>query len=347
MKRDYIYQDTTGKFKLMQNAQRIGGFVAGDQGIVPSERVLPEQRFAHQPIFRRPPEELVATTYYLQYRDFVIATEDTGKKFNGDPLSPVLKVKGLVSYQEPTPEAKILADKFVQGDVWDNPGYFTEAELITLATYYLNGIGYVVQYDPNPSVASPRIFKRRDFYAYQDLQPPDYNQISVWIGDQAGRFSLKNTHEVIPLTEFIQKIHFLYQDGNIYGIVVGKGDGLYYVYTASSLDGPWAQTNIIDLSTANGRQALVDLLQKDCGRILRQFGVLGSTPTFPVSIPGVTVGKTGEWVGLWAVISSTSGPSYVCRLKKVSGGIELEQAHVKLKFKNGGIKSFPGTNSDW
>lgn len=63
MKKDYVYQDK-GQFKLLQNAKRIGGFYAGDQGIVPAERVLPEQRFAHQPIFRRPPEEKVTTFSY-------------------------------------------------------------------------------------------------------------------------------------------------------------------------------------------------------------------------------------------------------------------------------------------
>lgn len=296
----------------------------------------------------------MATTYYLQYRDFVIATEDTGKKFNGDPLSPVLKVKGLVSYQEPTPEAKILADKFVQGDVWDNPGYFTQAELVILATYYLNNIGYVYwdgsQYHPNPSVATPIVFKKHGFYIYQDLQPPDYNQLFAWSGDQAGRFSLKNTHEVISFGQWVQGIFFLYQDGDTFGMVVLKGTvNWFYIYTANSLEGPWTETNLIKTTEPGGDVALVTLLQKDCRRLLRQFGVLGSNPTFPVFIPGITMGKTGEWVALWGVISSSSiiGSKHLCRMTKKSGGIELEQAHIKLKFKNGQIKSFPGISSDW
>ena len=355
MKKDYVYQDK-GQYRLLQNAKRIGDFMTSDYGFVPIERILPEQRFAHQPILRRPPEEEVATTYYLQYRDFVIATEDTGKKFNGDPLSPVLKVKGLVSYQEPTPEARTLADKFVQGDVWDNPGYFTQVELITLATYYLNNIGYVYwdgsQYHPNPSVLTPIFFKRHGFYTYQDLQPPDYNQLFIWAGDQAGRFSLKNTHEVISFGQWVPGISFLSQDGNTFGMAILKGTvGWYYIYTADSLDGPWTETNIIKVTPdyPGGDVALVALLQKDCGHLLRLFGVLDLNPTFPVFVPGVTVGKTGEWVGLWGVALSFTTPTkkYVCRMKKKSGGIELEEANVKLRFKNGKIKSFPGPSSDW
>lgn len=70
MKKDYIYQDKDGQYKLLQNATRIGGFVAGDGGTVPSERALPEQRFAHQPIFRRPPEEQVTVFSYIHNRLF-------------------------------------------------------------------------------------------------------------------------------------------------------------------------------------------------------------------------------------------------------------------------------------
>ncbi|MDO8137239.1 MAG: hypothetical protein Q6354_06320 [Candidatus Brocadiales bacterium] len=352
MRKDYIYQDK-GQFNIMYNAHKIGGFLVSDQDVIPDERVLPERRFAHQPIFRRPTEELVATTYYLQYRDFVIATEDTGKRFNGDPLSPVLRVKGLVAYAEPTPEAKALADKFVQGDVWDDPGYFTQAELITLATYYLN---WWVAWDgiqqPASSIVESRLFKKYWFCLY-NVYTPDVT-LAVYAGKQLGRFSLKDLHEIISWQgHWIQKIHFLYQDGDTFGLVVGEGNsGQYHIYTANSLDGPWTETGFIDATPNNpgGDVALVALLQKDCGRLLRQFGVLGTIPlTFPVSIPGITVGKTGEWVGLWAVTLSFNdlGPTYVCRMTKKSGGIELERAYIKLKFKNGEIKSFPGTSSDW
>jgi len=355
MKKDYIYQDK-GQYKLLQNATRIGGFYAGDQGIVPSERVLPEQRFAHQPIFRRPPEELVATTYYLQYRDFVIATEDTGKKFNGDSLSPVLKVKGLVAYQEPTPEAKTLADKFVQGDVWDNPGYFTQVELVILATYYLNDIGFVwlPLPQPNPSIAQPRFFKKRGFYVHQTAIEVDYI-LAIWSGEQVGKLALKNVHEVIPWqNHWIQGIYFLYQDGDTFGMVVYKGaQGWYYIYTANSIDGPWTQTGVYENDPTAPQSFLALLQQKDCRRLLRTVGVynpnIDPSITFPLFIPGVTMGKTGELVGLWVVtpVSFSDRPSYVCRMTKKSGGIELEQLTVKLKFRNGQIKSFPGINSDW
>ncbi|MDI6761045.1 MAG: hypothetical protein QMD05_09480 [Candidatus Brocadiaceae bacterium] len=63
MRKDYIYQDK-GQFRLLQNATRLGNFMTADYGFVPIEQVLPEQRFAHQPIFRRPPEEMVKVFSY-------------------------------------------------------------------------------------------------------------------------------------------------------------------------------------------------------------------------------------------------------------------------------------------
>ncbi|OHB93307.1 MAG: hypothetical protein A3E19_02535 [Planctomycetes bacterium RIFCSPHIGHO2_12_FULL_52_36] len=64
MKKDYIYHDK-GQYRLLQNAKRLGNFMVADKGFVPIEQVLPEQRFAHQPIFRRPPEELVTVFSYI------------------------------------------------------------------------------------------------------------------------------------------------------------------------------------------------------------------------------------------------------------------------------------------
>lgn len=74
MKRDFIVEDK-GQFKLLQNARKIGGFMVGELGVVPLEKVLPPQRFAHQPIsplavMEERPEKVYT---YFHWRGYILA----------------------------------------------------------------------------------------------------------------------------------------------------------------------------------------------------------------------------------------------------------------------------------
>ncbi|HHT9120346.1 MAG TPA: hypothetical protein ACFYD3_07375 [Candidatus Hypogeohydataceae bacterium YC41] len=80
MKKDFIIEDRTPggatAFKLLQNATRIGGFAVGDAGVVPTERVLPEQRFPHQPLFPQAIMETPKKVYaYFHRRGYILAAD--------------------------------------------------------------------------------------------------------------------------------------------------------------------------------------------------------------------------------------------------------------------------------
>lgn len=247
MKKDYIYQDKDGQFKLMQNATRIGGFVVGDGGIVPSERVLPEQRFAHQPIFRRPPEELVTV---FSYRVLP----------NGD-------IKVTNKLKKKTTETGVdLEYEYRGGDVPQTGASFLlknwsdEAKAVPVYP-----IGGGPPYD-NP----PPIGNSMEGTSLRDFHWPVFFKDYVWFtegSDSPAVFYSKikpNGYETKEIkiafhdpTKSIYAIYLIYRDTTDYKMVVNKMTaGVYYPvtperwvdyvqYKADSLEGPWVFDRIL------------------------------------------------------------------------------------------------------
>ncbi len=351
MNKDFIYEDK-GQFRLLQNARRIGSYVVGDQGIVPSERVLTELKFAHQPVFRMPVEERVIPFYYLQLYDFVVAVEEK-RHWAGDWwANATLDVQGLIAKSAPTAAAKALEAKFVQGDWIENPGYLTTEERQLLATYYLNDkVALSTQKD-----LTPRLFKD-GFYGVLDWAPEPPAE-SLWHGESSGKFAIKSVQKVLDVE--MSGILFLYKDVETYDIAIKTPTGgVVDIYTSTGWGGPWTRINTLRYADP----ALASLAQKDCRRLLRAVGYFTSgpdMPSFPLSLP-VKEGRSGELAGLLIFSNGPlnnvgrhwgdgyvppNGSCYVipCRLRRKADGIELTRLNnFRVNFKNG--KSYDFTTA--
>lgn len=113
MRKDFIYQDK-GQFKLLQNAERIGDFMTSDYGFVPIERVLPEQKFAHQPIFRRPPEDVEFFYSYAESTSGLRVENKIKKSMVGDKVNLEYRYVG----GHPTPPDTVFSN-IVKLKNWD------------------------------------------------------------------------------------------------------------------------------------------------------------------------------------------------------------------------------------
>ena len=278
MRKNYVYQNK-GQYKLLQNASRIGGFYAGDQGVIPSERVLPEQRFAHQPIFRRPPEELVTVFSYIhKFNQGVFSTTDH-----------TIKAANLFKKSSTTaPDGVHLLYKYIG---WTDAPYVQNILLKNwsaeaLATKYwggsgigwlpISGLGYegtTLKSDNFPVFFKDYVFFRASAYTdaiyYAKLNPKKTETKEIKVA-------------LLASGEEFFVLGWLYVDNTDsdygYKIVAYRTTNFnesenFMQYKAVSLEGPWVYDKTWDTYTAGwigdyGSPAYIAIIQEMASLIL-------------------------------------------------------------------------------
>lgn len=284
MRKDYVYQDKS-QFRLMQNAEKIGGFLVSDQDVIIDERVLPEQRFAHQPIFRRPPEELVTTFSYIHnFNQGVFSpandavrvanlfkksstTNPDGAhllyKYTGWAGAPYLQSIQLKNWSAEAQATKRLIPLEGGGWGWIPIGNIFEGITLTTNNYPIFFKDYVFFW-------APYNFTDAIYYAKLNAKKTETKEVKVAIHDsQKAFYSLGWLYVDNSDPDYGYKIVIYKQDSGIYGIPWNPYSENLVQYKANSLEGPWVYDKTWNTYTlTRGSPAYTAIVQELASLIL-------------------------------------------------------------------------------